>query len=133
MQPPLNAEKILATLAKIRAGMPLDRFPPAKKQEPTESDLGAQSMEDFELLTVAEALESLADDARAVVDGANQALLENALDIYYAAEELSRDPEHSELIPHVENMRSAYESHYGHAIPTKEETERRRRRGQEAP
>lgn len=131
MQPRFNVEQILATLAKIRAEMPLDKFPRAKPRQPTESDIGPQSMEDFELLTVAEALESLADDARAIANGANKALLENALDVYYAAEELSHDPEHAELIAQVENMRRAYESHYGHAIPTKEETERRRRRERE--
>ena len=129
MQPKFNAEQILATLAKIREGMPLDRFPrPAKTLKPTESDMGVQSMEDFEMLTVAEALESLAEDARAVADGANKALLENALDIYYAAEKLSLDPEHAELVPQVEAMRRAWESHYGEPVPTKEETERRRRR-----
>ena len=131
MQPKLDTEKILAILAKIRAEMPLDKFPPAVRRERIESDMGPQSLEDFELLTIAEALESVADDARAVVNGANKALLENALDVYYAAEELSHDPEHAELIPQVENMRRAYESHYGHAIPTKEETERRRRRERE--
>ena len=131
MQPRFNAEQILATLAKIREKMPLDQFPPAKKRQPIESDIGPQSMEDFELLTVAEALESLADDARAIANGATKALIENALDVYYAAEELSHDPEHAELIPQVENRRRAYESHYGHAIPTKEETERRRRRERE--
>ena len=132
MQPKINVEQVLATLAKIRAGMPLDQFPPPKKKkERIESDIGPQSMEDFEMLTLAEALESLAEDARAVADGANKALLENALNIYYAAEELSHDPEHAELIPQVEDMRRAYESHYGHAIPTKEETERRRRRERE--
>ena len=129
MQPKFNAEQILAVLAKIREGMPLDKFPrPAKTQEPTESDMGPQSLEDFEMLTVAEALESLAADARAVVDGANKAVLENALDIYYAAEELSLNPEHPELIPQVEAMRRAWESHYGEPVPTKEQTERRRQR-----
>lgn len=128
MQPKFNAEQILAMLAKIREGMPLDKFPPAKHQPPTESDMGAQSLEDFEMLTVAEALESLAADARAVVDGANKALLENALNVYYAAEELSRDPEHPEMIPQVEAMRRAWESHYGEPVPTKEETEKRRKR-----
>src|SRR5687767_8227131 len=102
MRPKLDTEKILATLAKIRAEMPLDKFPPAKPRQPTESDMGPQSLEDFELLTIAEALESVADDARAVVNGANKALLENALNVYYAAEELSHDPEHAELIPQVE-------------------------------
>lgn len=131
MQPRFNAEQILATLAKIREKMPLDQFPRAKPRQRTESDIGPQSMEDFELLTVAEALESLADDARAIANGATKALIENALDVYYAAEELSHDPEHAELIPQVEKMRQAYESHYGHAIPTKEETERRRRRERE--
>ena len=128
MQPKFNAEQILATLAKIREGMPLDKFPPAKKKQQTESDMGSQSLEDFEMLTVAEALESLAEDARAVANGANKAVLENALDIYYAAEELSHDPEHPELIPQVEAMRKAWESHYGEPVPTKEQTERRRKR-----
>lgn len=45
-----------------------------------------------------------------------------ALEIYYAAEELARDPEHAELIPHVARMREAYERDYGVPIPPKGES-----------
>jgi len=42
-----------------------------------------------------------------------------AMKVYYAAEELAKDPEHAELIPHVEKMREAYSSFYGKPIPPK--------------
>jgi len=44
-------------------------------------------------------------------------VLADALRIYYAAEELARDPANAHLIPHVEAMRRAYEHDYGVPIP----------------
>jgi hypothetical protein len=70
----------------------------------------------------------MADDARALAAAAIESAVEHALDVYYTAEELALQPDHANLIPHVENMRRAYHEHYGRAIPTKEETERRRAR-----
>ncbi|HYK04607.1 MAG TPA: hypothetical protein VE974_22840 [Thermoanaerobaculia bacterium] len=51
------------------------------------------------------------------------------LDIYYAAEELARDPEHVHLVEHVEKMRRSYEAEEGRPIPSKEETLARRAAG----
>jgi hypothetical protein len=44
-----------------------------------------------------------------------------ALDAYYTAEELARDPAHAELVPHVEAMQRAHEAQYGKPIPPKRE------------
>jgi hypothetical protein len=43
-----------------------------------------------------------------------------ALDVYYTAEELARNPEHAELLPHVDAMRQAHEAQYGRPIPPKQ-------------
>ena len=66
-------------------------------------------------------LESLADDISAVVARKRAEAVEMALRVYYAAEELSHDPEHVHLIEHVEKMRAAYEREFGRAIPAKGE------------
>ena len=126
MQQRLTAEQVLAELARIRASMPLHRISRVAKRKRTDHRLKTSSMEEFEGEAIAEALEAMADDARALADAAMQAAIEKALDIYYVTEQLARDPEHANLIPHVDNMRRAYENQFGRAIPSKEETELRR-------
>jgi len=74
---------------------------------------------DFELSVAADALKTLAGQIESVVDRRLQAAYEQALHVYYTAEELARDPEHAELIPHVEAMRRAHEAQYGRPIPPK--------------
>ena len=66
-------------------------------------------------------------EVQAVAQAKRQILFENILDLFYAVEEASRDPKNAHLIPHVERMQEAYEKEYGYPIPTKEETEARRR------
>ena len=131
MQKRMNAEAILAQLAKLREGMPLPKRPRKPVVEKT-SRIDARTIEDFEGEAVLEAVQALAEDVRAMVDEARDKAFESALDIYYAAVELARDPEHAELVEHVEKMRSAYERSYGHPIPSKEETEARRQRAKKA-
>lgn len=126
---PMNAKAILARLAEIRAFLPLEGIEPVRKTEPeriTRMDLRTQ--QDFDDAAVMHAVESLLADVQAIVDNARQRAFESALDIYYKAEELARDPENAELIPHVAEIRRAYESSYGHPIPTKAETDTRRAR-----
>jgi len=121
----MNAEEILARLAKLREGMPVPSRPRPRKAETT-SRIDAQSVEDFEAAAVVEALESMADDLHAVIEEKRERALETALDIYYAAVELARDPAHADLAEQVAKMEAAYERDYGRPIPTKEETEARR-------
>ena len=125
MQKRMNTEAILGKLAEIRRSIPHLRQAPRTE---TQSRLDARSVEEFEAAAVVDALETIADDLRATVDEAHSRLYEQSLDVYYAAEELSRDPEHPEVIPHVEAMRAAHQNSYGRPIPSKEETELRRRR-----
>ena len=128
MQQPMNTERLLAELAKVRAAMPLHRIRRKLKPKRTTERLNAQSVEDFELETVAEALETMAEETNAVIEALEESLFEQALDIYYAAEELARDPEHAHLVEHVEKMRRSYEAEEGRPIPSKEETLARRAR-----
>ena len=67
-------------------------------------------------------LRSLATDVRSAIEYAHAQATEKALQVYYAAEELARDPAHADLIPHVEAMRKAYEKSYGKPIPAKKES-----------
>jgi hypothetical protein len=41
----------------------------------------------------------------------------SALEIYYAAEKLAKNPEHAHLIPYVEQMRAVYLRDFGTEIP----------------
>ena len=129
MEKRMNTEAVLAKLAEIRRSIPrLNNTPRPEKTSRVED---AQSVEEFELTAVADALETLADDVHTTIREAEERLYEQSLDVYYAAEELARDPEHANVIPHVEAMRKAHENSYGRAIPTKEETEARRRKPRE--
>ncbi|HJQ40294.1 MAG TPA: hypothetical protein VKB93_24380 [Thermoanaerobaculia bacterium] len=116
----LNAEPILRKLAEMRASIPyLDEAPPRRADDgrTTLDGLPLETAEDFEYAAVAAGLQSLADDLSAVIEQKRARAEEQALEIYYAAEELARDPEHADLIPHVERMREAYQHDYGCAIP----------------
>jgi hypothetical protein len=129
MQPPkkapkkkLDAAAFLAKLAELRKGIPdVGDLParPRRNEEGRTSMFPGATMEDFDMMAVADGLEAFADDIQAVVDQKRASALVKALEIYYAAEELSRDPAHPELIPHVENMRRAYEADFGKPIPPK--------------
>jgi hypothetical protein len=121
----MNAELILQKLAEMRKSMPfLDEASPRPanraRSDGRMTDLDGfplRTEEDFEYAAVADGLQSLADDISAAVDEKRAAMVEQALEVYYTAEELARDPEHADLIPHVEKMRAAYEHDHGHPIP----------------
>jgi len=117
----LKAEPILRKLAEMRKSIPsLGDTPPAPAEDGRTASLDAFPLEtevDFEYAAVAAGLQSLADDLSAVIEQKRARLEEQALEIYYTAEELARDPEHADLIPLVEQMRQAYEHDHGCAIP----------------
>lgn len=119
-----NAEPILRELAEMRKSIPhLDKIEPRRtgdgRQRSTDGGIEPRTAEEFEYAALADALQSLADDVSAAVDHAKTQAMEAALRIYYAAEDLARDPEHAHLIPHVQQMREAYERDYGRPIPPK--------------
>jgi hypothetical protein len=119
----IDAVAILGKLAELRKSIPgvgdLPSRPRAGATEGRTEMFAGATMEDFDLMAVADGLEAFADDIQAVIEQKHAAALVKALEIYYAAEELARDPAHPELIPHVEAMRSAYEKQYGKPIPPK--------------
>ena len=118
----MNAEEILAALAEIRARLPYVKTvaPPAPPPE-RGSMIPEAAMADFEGESIAMAAEAMAAELRATVIEVEARALAQALEVYYAAEELARDPEHAGLIPQVEAMRAAYERDYGRPIPPREE------------
>jgi len=67
------------------------------------------------LLCVAAGMRS----ARALAAEGKTCLLEDALTIYYIAEDLARDPANAELLPFVEKIRKAHEREFGKPIPAK--------------
>jgi hypothetical protein len=117
----LNAERILRQLAEMRKSIPhLDEAPPRPADEGRTTTLDGfplETAEDFEYAAVAAGLHSFADDLSAVIEQKRARLEEQALEIYYTAEELARDPAHAELIPIVERLRQAYEHDHGRPIP----------------
>jgi hypothetical protein len=123
---PIDAEGILRTLAEMRKQIPFLKHdaPPPTHDEGVMGGLDAGGMnpdelEEFNYLAVADGLESLADELSVAIEEKRQQALAQALEIYYAAEELAKDPAHADLIPHVEAMRAAYEKGYGKPIPPK--------------
>jgi hypothetical protein len=75
------------------------------------------SPEDALLQFAADGLEDLAAGMQAIIDRRMEKVYRDALEVYYAAEELARDPAHAHLIPHVEAMRQGHERDYGAPIP----------------
>ena len=119
----LNAELLLSKLAEMRKAIPyLDEAPPRPKIDGRTSPIDGfplETAEDFEYAAVAEALQSLADDLNAVIEQKEARLEEQALEVYYTAEELAKDPAHADLIPVVERLRQAYMNDHGKPIPPK--------------
>ena len=116
-----DVKSILEAIAELRSRLP--RVDGSVATRPGGSDgrmtlpkgHGIRTMQDFEVLAMLEALQSLADD----MADAEAKMEEMALRTYYAAEELSRDPAHADLIPVVENLRRIYEQENGEPIPPK--------------
>ena len=119
----MTASEILAELAKIRERLPEEMRRPRPRAAETTSrtsfPMSADAMADFEQEAIIEALQSLADDVHAGIEEKRAKMLEKALEIYYVAEELAKQPENAHLIPHVEEMQRAYKAEYGRPIPPK--------------
>ena len=124
----LKPEDVLATLAEMRAIIPPEFRRTGRDFPETTSRLEGETEEDFVWSAAQEATDSFLAEVQAVAQAKKRQLFENALDLYYAMEEASHDPENAELLPELERMRAAYLRDYGRAIPTKEETEARRRK-----
>ena len=91
MQKRMNAEEILAQLAKMQEGLPKPQRPRKRAVDRT-SRIDARTVEEFEAVAVIEARESMADDVQAVIDEKMERAYELALDVYYTSVELARDP-----------------------------------------
>ena len=119
----VDVEGILNTLSSMRAGIPMLANVPAKPPANETTDMGSfvpgdqEAMEAFEMETLAEALESFADELGESIEMARQKAFEKAMEIYYEAEKLAKDPEHANLIPYVEQMREIYRRDFGKDIP----------------
>ena len=125
--PEPDPEAVLAALTEIRPLLPPEFLRATSDIPETTSRLEGSTEEDLVWDASVEALESMLAELEAGVQAKKQRLFEQVLDVYYAIEEATRDPENAHLIPHAEAMRAAYLRDYGHPIPTKEETEARRR------
>jgi hypothetical protein len=114
-----NAEEVLAKLAEMRSQIPFLKDKPPSKPKPGGMDgrFDARSAEEFELMAIADGLEAFADDLRESIEEQTAIAREQAMEVYYTAVELSQQPEHADLIPHVEAMRAAYIRDYGHPPP----------------
>ena len=116
----LNTAQILQELAKLREQLPPEmkrELPPKKDSMRMKLPKSGDAMADFETAALMEAIESMADGIAAGVAEKQKKLLEQALEIYYTAEELAKNPENANLIPHLEEMRRAYMNQYGKPIP----------------
>lgn len=118
----LDAERILGMLAEMRKKLPLldeGPRPPEDARTRLSASMPAETEEDFEWAAVMDGVESLLRDISAVTAQKRAEALENALRLYYAMEEASRDPANAHLIEEVEKMRAAYERDFGRPIPVK--------------
>jgi hypothetical protein len=119
----LNVEGILNTLSSIRQQVPYLAKAPAPVDSTRTSTFlpaGGQAIEDFELSVLADALESFAGELSVSIETAQQKAMADALEVYYAAERLSKEPEHAHLIPYVEQMRAIYRRDFGTEIPQRQ-------------
>jgi len=115
----IDVEGILNTLAAVWKQVPhLSNVPP-RDATGTAALLGSsdEAMELFEMETLADALDSFAGELSDSIETAREQAVAGALEIYYAAQELAKDPEHAHLIPIVQQMREAYRRDYGTDIP----------------
>ena len=90
----VDVEGILNTLASIRQQIPFLKDVPPKMPANETAFMGSFAPGDEEAM-------------------------EQAMEIYYAAEELAKDPAHAHLIPYVEQMREIYRRDFGKDIPPK--------------
>jgi hypothetical protein len=123
----IDVEGILQTLFTIRqqipqlanaaatrpAKVPLDDMTSLSSLPPGDFE----ATEAFEMETLAEALESFAGELTASIEAAEEKAMAGAMEIYYAAEKLAKEPEHAHLIPYVEEMRASYRRDFGVEIP----------------
>lgn len=127
MNTDLPAETILQRLTELNRSIPRRKTPTPLPERPGTTRMAAQTMDDFEAEAIADALEGMLAELQATLNEAATQLYEQCLDVYYAAEEMARTPEHAHLAEHVERMRAAYVQSYGRAVPTREETAARRK------
>jgi len=115
----IDVEGILNTLAAVRKQVPYLADAPTRDTAGAATLLSgdAEAMELFEMETLADALESFAGELSDSIETAQQQAMAGALEIYYAAEKLAKDPEHAHLIPYVEQMRAVYLRDFGTEIP----------------
>ena len=113
----LDAAHVLRVLTHIRKSVPvIDRDTPRPLEDGRMAPVTGMPMrtaEDFEWAAVLQGIGSLLAEASAVARQKRARVDETALQVYYATEELSHDPQHAHLIPHVERIREAYERDYG--------------------
>jgi hypothetical protein len=117
----IDVEGILNTLAAVRKQVPYLADAPTLDSADTSALLAGddEALELFELATLADALDSFAGELSDSIETAEQQAMAGALEIYYAAEKLAKDPEHAHLIPYVEQMRAVYRRDFGTEIPEK--------------
>jgi hypothetical protein len=115
----IDVDGILNTLAAVRKQVPRLADTPRRDAAGAATLLGTseEAMEIFELETLADALETFAGEISDSIETARDEAVAGALEIYYAAAELAKDPEHAHLIPIVEQMRESYRRDYGTDIP----------------
>ncbi|HSY48860.1 MAG TPA: hypothetical protein VLC46_08620 [Thermoanaerobaculia bacterium] len=121
-----DVEAIIKEIGSLRARLPKTArsraaTPPLEKPGERMAFVPGdeEAMKAFEMLALEDTLESLLGDVQAIIEEKREALMAKTLEIYYATEELSKDPEHAHLIPHVEQMRAAYLRDFGTEIPPK--------------
>ena len=121
-QKKMTAAEILDELAKLRERLPEEMRRPRPNKETSERmtfPASSDAMADFEQQAIIDALQSLADDVHAGIEEKRAKMMEKALEIYYVAEELAKQPENAHLVKHVEEMQRAYQAEFGRPIPPK--------------
>lgn len=115
----IDVDGILNTLAAVRKQIPYLADAPTRDTADAATLVAGddEALELFEMETLANALESFAGELSDSIETAQQQAMAGALEIYYAAEKLAKDPEHAHLIPLVEQMRAVYLRDFGRDIP----------------
>ena len=120
----LQAEVFLSQLASIRKRMPhLGEDAPRRPEDARSrfrDGMPVETEEDFEWAAVIDGLNAFGNDLAAANERKRVAMAEAVRQVYYFAEEASRDPANAFLIEKLERLRAAYQRDYGRPIPPKE-------------
>lgn len=117
----LDAEALLARLAELRGRLP---YADAGGGVVADAEHLGGNVQEFEAQAVVDGVAVLAGDVDRALQHAHDDSVRDALEVFYALEELARETGREDLNERVAAMRDAYRRSYGCEIPQRGEERR---------